>query len=190
MAVGDSGPAAACRAPSRRRRVLAARVAGLTCLVALAGCGARGGPGDACPPGAAQDLLREINRVRAADGARPVSVDLRLVDAATGHARELARGEASGHVGRDGSSPGTRARRAAYPWGRVGETVASGFRTAREVVEGWLASEPHRAVLLDSRYRDVGVGTAGRDGDRVWVALFGTALEHPERPRRRCHPVG
>lgn len=164
--------------------------AGVAWLVLLAGCGGGGAGGDLCPPGVAQHLLDEINRVRAADGARPVSVDLRLVDAAGGHARELARGEASGHVGRDGSSPGTRAWRAAYPWGRVGETVAAGFEAAREVVDGWMASERHRAVLLDPRYRDVGVGTAGREGARVWVALFGRALEHPERPRRRCQPVG
>lgn len=54
--------------------------------------------------------------------------------------------------------------------GRAGETIAvtrgRGPRLARRVVSLWMASPPHRAVLLDPRVRRIGV--ARRAGHRGW----------------------
>ena len=57
----------------------------------------------------------------------------------------------------------------AGPWGRV---------TPREVVAAWLWSPPHRANLLASRFRDLGVaparapGLLGAGDAVVWTAAF------------------
>jgi uncharacterized protein YkwD len=56
-------------------------------------------------------------------------------------------------------------------WGRV---------SARDVVLAWLQSPPHRANLLDPRFRDVGAaavranGLLGGSDAVVWTATFGS----------------
>jgi uncharacterized protein YkwD len=44
----------------------------------------------------------------------------------------------------------------------VGETIfaTSGTMTAAETVDAWLASPPHRAILLSAQWREVGIGVA------------------------------
>jgi uncharacterized protein YkwD len=62
----------------------------------------------------------------------------------------------------------------------VGETIAwhSGFQAGpRRTVRQWMASPPHRAVLMSSAFRMVGMGMEpGRLGSRpvaMWVAHLG-----------------
>lgn len=50
--------------------------------------------------------------------------------------------------------------------------------TAREILQGWLNSPPHRAALLDSQFDDLGVGMrrgnfGGVSNAAVWVIEFG-----------------
>jgi uncharacterized protein YkwD len=45
----------------------------------------------------------------------------------------------------------------------VGETLAWGWgtrATPAATVDSWLASPPHRRILLDAAYRDIGIGVA------------------------------
>ncbi|MFY0405855.1 CAP domain-containing protein [Solicola sp. PLA-1-18] len=57
----------------------------------------------------------------------------------------------------------------------VGENVAVGYRTSRQVVKkGWMKSEGHRANILNPGYRRIGVGVAkSKDGTRYYVQVFG-----------------
>lgn len=57
----------------------------------------------------------------------------------------------------------------------VGENVAVGFPTGTSVVrQGWMHSPPHRANILDHRFRLLAVG-ARQGADGLWYAsqLFG-----------------
>lgn len=56
----------------------------------------------------------------------------------------------------------------------VSENVAYGFSTGRNVVTAWMRSPGHRANLLSSKMRWIGVG-AVRDEDGVWwvAQVFG-----------------
>lgn len=58
---------------------------------------------------------------------------------------------------------------------RVGENVAAGYPTGRAVVRrGWMHSPPHRANILDRRYRLIAVGAVrGPDGRWYVSQLFG-----------------
>ena len=93
------------------------------------------------------------------------------------------------HVSLTGATLADRLWRARYlsrrcAW-RVGETLAWGYGAAvtpASRVRAWMRSRPHRVVLLDPDYRDVGIGIAAgrpdRGGDGVtYGADFG---------RRRC----
>ena len=70
---------------------------------------------------------------------------------------------------------------AGYRWTRVGENIAFGtgepMPSARAIFAAWLRSAGHRANILSSAYRDIGVGshpgTLDGASARFWVAEFG-----------------
>jgi uncharacterized protein YkwD len=79
------------------------------------------------------------------------------------------------HAGADGSSPPERVTRGGYDWRIAGENLALGRMTAREAVDGWLASPGHCANIMDPRFTETGVALApGRERDQptYWVQSF------------------
>jgi uncharacterized protein YkwD len=113
--------------------------------------------------------------------APPLSLAPALTRAARAHSRDMAAHGLFSHIGSDGSSPGQRVTRAGYPWSRVGENIASGIGTARQVVTGWLASPHHCANIMAAGFRQMGVAFAVNPASHqmiYWTEDFGT-------PRRR-----
>jgi uncharacterized protein YkwD len=114
-------------------------------------------------------VIAEINAVRAQNGLAAVGQNGRLAGAAGRHASRLKRRGQLKH-----SSNRALARIAG---GRAGEVLgwSSNRRaSARSIVNGWMSSPPHRAVLLDGGFRGVGVGASrGRRGLFV-TADFGS----------------
>ena len=111
-------------------------------------------------------LVREINRVRAAEGLRPLKVSPGLRSAAFGHSRTMLEAGVFDHSSPDGTSAPERIGRSyparpSRPWA-VGEVLfsTSGELTAREAVARWLASPGHRGILLSPQWREVGIGVA------------------------------
>jgi uncharacterized protein YkwD len=98
-----------------------------------------------------------------------------LSDAATNHARDMARKKYFDHRGSDGSQPRDRVLRTGYKFKLTGENIALGPETAEEVVSGWLASPGHCANIMEPRFQNIGVGLAtGRGrGQIYWVQTFG-----------------
>lgn len=105
-----------------------------------------------------QTLLQAINQARTTRGLPPLRVGVRLQRAARAHSNAMARSGSFTHGNwyRRLRRHGVRAR-------TVGETIAWGVGTsgtAGAIVGMWLASPPHRATLLDRRFRRIGVGVA------------------------------
>jgi uncharacterized protein YkwD len=108
-------------------------------------------------------LLNSMNAVRQARGLAPVRVDFHLVRAARGHSADMMRRGYFAH----GSVAG-RAVRAGARGPLFGEDLAwSTGLTAQWVIDQWLASPSHRAVLLRPGFRRVGIGI-----------VFGTFIGH------------
>lgn len=110
-------------------------------------------------------IVREINVVRRADGLAPVRLSKELSKVARGHTRDMLSHQVMTHDAGDGTSFAARmTRRLADRYLRVGETIfwsaVEWSPTAGSIVQAWMDSPPHRAQLLDGRYRAVGVGTA------------------------------
>jgi uncharacterized protein YkwD len=132
-------------------------------------------------------LLVRANAARAAAGLAPTSWDDGLARTARAHAAELA---ARGVLDHTGATPETRTLtdrlvRAGVPYASVGENLAfeRGFDDPVDtVVDGWLASPPHRANLLNPDFDRVGYGSA-RDasGARYVVQVFAAARWLPTR---------
>lgn len=103
-------------------------------------------------------LRERINAARRAGGLRILRVSSGLRRAAEAHARWLVRSGSFTHSSAGGVSPARRIRR--YYRGRlVGETLLWGSPSvdAAQALARWLASPAHRGVLLDRRFREIGV---------------------------------
>jgi uncharacterized protein YkwD len=148
-----------------------------------------------CCPAQGTATLQALNAVRAASGAQPLVLDRRLVRAARRHSREMVLRRYFAHESPDGAR--FSARIAATGWmprhrrWYVGETLAWGRGTSAEpsmIVAAWLRSPSHRRVVLDPRYRRVGIGIvhgtplAGDRAGLTYTADFGSGA--PTRRRR------
>ena len=111
--------------------------------------------------------------------APPLSPSRELDDAATGHARDMARRKFFEHRGSNGSEPKDRVRRAGYQSRLTGENIALGPESAEEVDAGWLDSPGHCANIMEPRFRDIGVGLASgrKRGQIYWVQNFGAPAD-------------
>jgi uncharacterized protein YkwD len=108
-----------------------------------------------------------INDVRRAHGLRPVRAERHLGAAARRHSADMADHDFFAHDSPRSGSMQARVTRAGYlnrvrTWA-LGEALAWGKARAgapRAIMRGLLDSPPHRAILLDPSFRDVGVGVA------------------------------
>jgi uncharacterized protein YkwD len=154
---------------TENRRILSVVVALLVCCFAGAPAATADSivpPVSSAPTGAAlspsaQELaiLRAVNRIRATHGRRPLGLGPALHRAARSHSVDMAR---RGYF--DHGPFVQRLRRFGVRSQVVGENIAyasePGF-SASVVLQMWMTSPPHRAVLLDRGFRRIGVGVAG-----------------------------
>jgi uncharacterized protein YkwD len=119
-------------------------------------------------------MVRGINQQRARYGLASVRVSGRLARAADYHSWEMLDADYFDHPSRNGESFDKRVRR--YVNHRaLGETLAMvggcGRSSARTVVRMWMNSPGHRAILLSSKYRRIGLAkrTGSLNGNRACV---------------------
>ncbi len=105
-------------------------------------------------------VIRLVNRIRTRHGLRRLKASHPLAEAAVEHTGDMLRRDFLSHASSDGTAMGDRVRRytGAKHW--VGENIAAipGRATARKAVQMWMASPPHRAVLMSPAGRRIGVG--------------------------------
>ena len=126
-------------------------------------------------------IVRAINRQRSKHGLSALSSSRRLAKAADYHSWEMLDANYFAHESRDGGPFDQRVRRFARHKA-LGETLAMlggcGRKAAGRVVRMWMNSPGHRAILLSSSYRRVGIGkrTGDLGGNRACVvtADFGS----------------
>lgn len=105
-----------------------------------------------------------INRRRVGHGLRRLRGHERLKVAAQRHTRHMVRSNRFSHTGAGGSTPFERVKRTGYPRGSsaaVGENIAWGEgKRARPkpIVRSWMNSSGHRRIILENRFRHVGIG--------------------------------
>jgi uncharacterized protein YkwD len=118
-------------------------------------------------------LLQAMNGVRTSHRLAPLRLDVRLLRAARGHSADMMRRQYFAHGSVAGRVLAQGARGPVF-----GEDLAWGTGvTAGWVVDKWLASPMHRAVLLRPGFRRVGIGIsfgtfAGYNGAAVVTADF------------------
>ncbi len=108
------------------------------------------------------DLMNAVNSFRAARGLSRLVLSDTLTFAAKWMATDMAVFNYFSHTSRDGRAPVQRMTDAGYPGPQTwtGENMAAGQATAGEVLNGWMNSPAHLAVLTNPNYRAIGVGRA------------------------------
>ena len=122
------------------------------------------------------EMLRLINENRRAHQLPPLTEVSSLTQAARRHARDMADHDLTSHIGTDGTNGGERIRQAGNAWTRWGESIGWEFRAARDMVNWWMNSSTHRAVILSPDMTDLGLGYAFNGSTRLqhaWVVTFG-----------------
>jgi uncharacterized protein YkwD len=130
-----------------------------------------------------KELVRAINKARAAHGVKGVMGSQKLRAAALRHSQDMMGHSYFAHTSPHGSTVAYRIEHSGFVYGyswRAGETIAwgSGSRaTASATVAAWLKSPPHRAILLSHAFRWVGIGRncgrfIGHPDACVWTADF------------------
>ena len=102
-----------------------------------------------------------INRERTSRGLRKLSQSRKLRTSATTHAVDMRSRSYFAHEGPGGPALDRRLKKVRYWPAIAGENLAWGqgaLSTARQTVDAWMASEGHRANILEPVYREVGVG--------------------------------
>jgi uncharacterized protein YkwD len=117
------------------------------------------------------EVVRLINVARA--GGTLLATNATLNKVAAAHSGVMAGRKILSHLDAGDGDPFARIAAAGYRYANAGETIGEGERTPGEIVDAWLQSPGHRAILLGD-FRDVGAAVArAADGTPYWTACFG-----------------
>ena len=155
-----------------------------------------------CPAGPERaNVLQALNATRAAAGLDAVRRRPALTRAACAYAADMVARKFFSHTSPDGQGPGDRARASGYlravPVWSVGEILLWSRKpvfTAQDAAAAWMASPPHREILLSDDFEDAGVGVVPGDpmGDPLttpsvtMAVLFGHRSQRAAGARRRA----
>ena len=119
-------------------------------------------------------VLHYTNRARQRHRLPHLQRYLALESAAQKHSNWMARNTRFSHKGRRGSSPHERMRAESFGGSTTGENIyqfparRDQKKLAKNLVDGWMNSPGHRANILHSGFKYLGVGIA-RSGDSVYA---------------------
>ena len=119
---------------------------------------------------AASEVVRLTNSARSKNGYAALVEDGVPSEAAAVRAREIAR--SFSHTRPSGASFSSALSESGVSYLRAGENIASGQKSASEVVNAWMNSPGHRANILNSSYSRIGSASVNIDGTLYWVQLF------------------
>ncbi|MFF5422820.1 MULTISPECIES: CAP domain-containing protein [unclassified Streptomyces] len=118
------------------------------------------------------EVVRLVNVERAKVGCTPVRQDAELAALAGAFSADMATRGFFDHTDPDGDTPWTRAQQAGVS-GMGGENIARGQVDAAAVMTSWMASDGHRANILNCDFTALGVGVHFGDGGPWWTQEFG-----------------
>jgi uncharacterized protein YkwD len=123
-----------------------------------------------------------LNDIRRSKGLRPFKLNGKLSRASQRHTNAMTAHKFFAHGNFVGRIRAARYLRGARGW-TVGENIAWGswdYATPKSIVRGWMNSPPHRANILNGKFREIGIGVSrgapvgGQDRAATYGTDFGT----------------
>ncbi len=128
------------------------------------------------PPASFAPAVNEINQFRAQNGRAALCWNGNVAQAAQWLASDMAAKNYFSHIDSLGRDGGQRLTSFGYAWSWWGEDIAWGYASWHDAIVAWENSSGHRANLLSTNFKDVGLDyayTAGGSYHRFYVADFG-----------------
>jgi len=121
-----------------------------------------------------QKILDLTNKERAAHDLPPLKLNTTLIKVARAHSANMAKQGKMEHE-LDGKKPSERVLDAGYDYETMAENIAAGEDwPTRDVMEGWMKSDKHRANILDKDVDEIGIGIAtDSKGKKFYTQEFG-----------------
>jgi uncharacterized protein YkwD len=129
------------------------------------------------------NVVALMNEYRAEKGLPPLREDARLTKAANDRVRHMEELGYWNHQAPDGMSPFVWLMARDYAYRTAAENLASGFETARVLVESWMESPGHRDNIMTPEFSDCGIAiidgtTTGPATGKSIVVLFAAPQTH------------
>ena len=102
--------------------------------------------------------------------AAPLTWNTKLEEAAYNHSSDMAKNKYFSHQAADGSRGSTRLERVGYNWKAFGENIGQGYKTEKEMLQGWLESPGHCKNIMSQNFKEMGVARVGT----LWTQEFGS----------------
>ncbi|MEU3076451.1 CAP domain-containing protein [Streptomyces laurentii] len=118
------------------------------------------------------EVVRLVNVERAKVGCSAVRSNTDLASLAGALSADMAARNFFDHTDPDGATPWARAAKAGVK-GLGAENIARGQVDAAAVMASWMASDGHRANILNCTYTSLGVGVHFGSGGPWWTQDFG-----------------
>ncbi len=134
-----------------------------------------------------QEMLVRINAMRAAQQLAPLERSSALDAAARAHCQDMAAHGALTHVSETSGTPADRVRAAGVTAATVAENVAA-HRTALDAQQALVASDAHRANMLNPDMTEVGLA-ALRTDQGVYVTELFAAVPPPQPQVAQAAPA-
>jgi uncharacterized protein YkwD len=116
------------------------------------------------------EILQYVNEDRKEHGLFPLQMNMMESSLAAKHSHDMASGKVK--FGHDGFNARAKSIQKALGSTEIGENVASGQMTAREVVDGWLKSPGHKKNI-EGNFTLTGIGYAqDKKGDIYFTQIF------------------
>lgn len=140
------------------------------------------------PAGVQAEVLQRVNAFRASGAvcggvaypaAGALSWNTTLLQAAKGHATDMATNNYFSHTGQDGRTPDQRVLAAGYSYARMGENIAAGQNSVESAMAGWIGSASHCQNMMTPDFKDLAVACVRNDASKYrlyWVMEMGRPL--------------
>jgi len=115
-------------------------------------------------------LVTLANQSRAAAGLNSLSVDQRLINAATQKGIDMFKKQYWAHYGPNGETPWQFIIAAGYSYTYAGENLAKDFTSTDSVHNAWMNSATHKANILNVNYQNVGI--AAISGKQICNGIY------------------
>lgn len=117
-----------------------------------------------------KEVVNLVNEIRKEYGLSELTLNTELSAVARAKSQDMKDNQYFSHTSPTYGSPFDMMKTFGISYRTAGENIAMGYRTPEAVVDGWMNSEGHRANILNSSYKEIGVGYVS--SGNYWTQMF------------------
>ncbi len=116
------------------------------------------------------EVVRLVNNIRKQNGLKELTHNWQLSRVARYKSQDMADKGYFSHTSPTYGSPFDMMKKFGISYSTAGENIAKGQKTPEAVVNAWMNSPGHKANILSSSYKEIGVGYV--KGGNIWTQMF------------------